>query len=67
METRPLSWLWAQFQDFAFGIALIFSGTVLVAIIRGFATEPGETARKIAKTAAWAFSLLVILWVATQY
>ena len=60
-------WLQQQFEDFALGIAVIFWGFALIGLVRMFWTEPRQTAAKLCGSLAWFFTLLTILWVATQY
>ena len=60
------SLLWSQFQDFAFGTALIFWASVLIGLAFKLWNEPRQTARKLFGSVAWFFVLLAILWVATM-
>jgi hypothetical protein len=57
-----MTWLWSQFQDFAFGIALIGGGAIAIGLVRQAATDPRDFAYKWLGQLAWASAILAILW-----
>lgn len=59
-----MAWLYQQFNDFAFGIAVIFWASAIIGLVRMFVTEPRQTAAKLCGSLAWFFTLLAILWAA---
>ena len=63
----PMTWLWSQFQDFSLGVAAISFAFGLVGFTRMLWNDPKRTAARLGGSIAWFFTLLAILWVATQY
>ena len=58
------SWLWAQYKDFALGIAVIFWVFAIIGLLRMFIAEPRQTAAKLCGSLSWFCTLLAILWAA---
>ncbi len=57
-------WLWQQFQDFALGVALLFWAWVVLQVFAYARVAPRPAARIACGLAAYAFSLLAVLWAA---
>jgi hypothetical protein len=62
LATTKMTWLYSQFQDFAFGLALVCGVMVAVGLVRWAVEDPRGFAHKLFGQLAWASALLAILW-----
>lgn len=59
-----MNWLWSQWQDFAFGCAILFAGYVAIGLARWAWTAPRAFAAKLCGELALLCGILAVLWAA---
>ena len=57
-------WFWSQWQDFALGCAVIYSGFILLGLGRWASVDAHGLAAQVCGTLATAFAGLALLWAA---